>query len=203
MEPTMKQRGFTIIEVVIAITLMGFLLAAMMPSAGAWIRNTRLRTAAESISAGLQQARNEAVRRNQPVGFFLVSDADAVSMSDGCALSSTSSGWVVAVASPAGKCATDRDTFVAVRPPGDTAIALSVAAQDAAGAGATTVMFNGYGQISNASPIACIKVSNPGDTTTRALNIAINAGGQIRMCDPAVTDTNDPRVCLAVPAGCN
>jgi len=199
----MKQRGFTIIEFVIALTLMGFLLAAVMPSAGAWIRNSRLRTAAESISAGLQQARNEAVRRNQPIGFFLVSDADAVSMSDGCALSSSSSGWVVSTASPAGKCAADRDTFIAVRPPGDTAIALRVEAKDAALGAATTVMFNGYGQISNASPISCIKVSNPGDATTRALNIAINAGGQIRMCDPAVTDANDPRVCLATPPGCN
>ena len=85
----MKQRGFTIIEVVIAIAIAAFLLAAVMPSAGAWIRNSRLRTAAESISVGMQQARNEAVRRNQPVGFFLVSDADAMSMTDGCALSSS------------------------------------------------------------------------------------------------------------------
>ena len=41
-----------------------------MPSTGAWIRNSRLRTAAESISDGMQQARNEAVRRNQPVEFL-------------------------------------------------------------------------------------------------------------------------------------
>jgi type IV fimbrial biogenesis protein FimT len=78
-----------------------------------------------------------------------------------------------------------------------------VQATDAAGAGATTVTFNGYGQISNASPISCVKVSNPSDATTRRLNIALGAGGQIRMCDPAVTDANDPRVCLAIPAGCN
>jgi type IV fimbrial biogenesis protein FimT len=196
----MKQRGFTIIEVVITVTIAGFLLAAMMPSVAAWMRNTRVRTAAESISNGLQQARNEAVRRNQPVSFFLVADSDAISMSDGCALSSASSGWVVAMASPAGKCATDRDTFIAVRPPGDTASGLSVSAKDSGAANATTVTFNGYGQISNASPISCIKLTNAIDATTRALNIAVNAGGQIRMCDPAVTDSNDPRVCLA---GCN
>jgi type IV fimbrial biogenesis protein FimT len=198
MEPTMsKQRGFTIIELVIAITIAGLLVAAALPSAGTWIRNTRIRTAAESISIGIQQARNEAVRRNQPVSLFLVSDADAVSMSDACALSSSSSGWVVSLASPAGRCASDRGTFIALRPPGDTAVGLNVAAVDSTATAATTVAFNGYGQLSGASPISCIRVSNPSDAATRALNIAINAGGQIRMCDPAVTDTNDPRICQA------
>jgi type IV fimbrial biogenesis protein FimT len=202
----MKQRGFTIIEVVIVITLAAFLLAAVMPSVGAWMRNARIRTAAESISTGLQQARNEAVRRNQPVGFYMVSDTDAMSMSDACALSSTSSGWVVALASPAGKCATNRDTFVALRVAGDTAVGTVVAANDAAGAGASTVTFNGFGQITDALPISCIKVSNPSDTSTRTLAITLNAGGQIRMCDAGVGDSNDPRYCQspATPGvGCN
>jgi len=195
----MKQRGFTIIEVVIVVALAAFLLAAVAPSVSTWMRNTRIRTAAEAISNGLQQARNEAVRRNQSVGFYLVSDTSAVSMSDSCALSASSSGWVVALASPVSKCASDRDTFIAVRPPGDTANGLSVASKDAGGNDATSVSFNGYGQISSASPISCIKLSNSSDSGARALNIAINAGGQIRMCDPAVS-SSDPRACLA---GCN
>jgi type IV fimbrial biogenesis protein FimT len=189
MEPTMKQRGFTLIEAVIAIAIAGFLLAAVMPSVGAWMRNSRLRTAAESISVGLQQARAEAVRRNQPVSFYLVSDTNTMSMSDSCALSSTSSGWVVSMASPAGKCATDIDTFIALRTPGTTASGLGV------NSNATTVTFNGYGQVTNATPINCIKLTNTGDSSARKLNIAVNSGGQVRMCDPAVSDSNDPRVC--------
>jgi len=202
----MKQRGFTIIEVVIVVALTAFLLTAVMPSVSAWMRNSRIRTAAESISTGLQQARNEAVRRNQPVGFYMVSDSDAMSMSDACALSSTSSGWVVALASPAGKCATDRDTFISLRVAGDTAIGLAVAAKDAGGGNANTVTFNGYGQIADASPISCIKVSNTSDTNARVLALTLNAGGQIRMCDAGVNDSNDPRYCQspAVPGvGCN
>lgn len=192
----MKQRGFTLIEVVIVVALVIFLLAASLPSASAWIRNARIRTAAESISVGLQQARNEAVRRNQQISFFLVSDA-ATSMSDDCVLSAASSGWVVAQTSPAGKCASERDSFIALRPPGDTAQSLTVSAQDSAAAAATTVTFNGYGQVSNVLPVACIRVSSSADASARALNIAISGGGQVRMCDPAVTDANDPRKCAA------
>jgi type IV fimbrial biogenesis protein FimT len=197
MEITMKQRGFTVIEVVIVVAVIGFLLAAAAPSASAWIRNSRIRTAAESIAVGLQQARNEAVRRNQPVSFFLVSDTDPTAMSNSCALSATSSGWVVALASPAAKCATDRDAFIALRPPGNTASGLSVAAEDSSAAAATTVTFNGYGQVSNAVPISCIRITSPIDASARALNIAVNSGGQVRMCDPKVTDASDPRKCVA------
>lgn len=196
----MKQRGFTILEVVIAITIAGLMVMAALPSTSAWMRNTRIRTAAESISNGVQQARNEAVRRNQPVGFFLVSDIDAVSLTDACALSSTSSGWVVGLASPAGKCATDRSTFIAMRPPGDTSNGLSVAAVDSAAGAADAITFNGYGQITAANAIGCIRVRNAIDSSARALNIAVNAGGQVRMCDPAVTSSSDPRKCAT---GCN
>jgi len=197
----MKQRGFTLLEALIAIVIAGMLLAAALPSAGTWIRNTRIRTAAESISAGLQQARNEAVRRNQPVGLYFVSDIDSVSMTDACALSSSSLGWVISLSSPAGKCQTDRNAFIALRPAGETAGGLAVATVDSTATPATSIMFNGFGQVSSATPISCIRVSNSTDASARALNIAINPGGQVRMCDPAVSDDNDPRKCLA-GSGC-
>lgn len=196
----MKQRGFTLLEALMVITIAALLLAASLPSAGTWIRNTRIRTAADSISAGLQQARNEAVRRNQPVGFYLVSDANAVSMTDGCALSSTSGSWVISLGSPAGKCQTDRNNFIALRPAGDTSDGLAVAAVDGTATASSSIMFNGFGQVAGAAPITCVRVSNAGDATARSLNIAINPGGQIRMCDPAVSNSNDPRKCLA---GCS
>ena len=194
------QRGFTVIEVIIAVTIADLLLAAALPSAGTWIRNTKIRTAAESVSNGLHHARNEAVRRNQPVGFYLVSDAaGATQLSDTCALSATSSGWVVSPSSPAARCATDQasNTILALRTQGDASSGLAVDAKDSTGTAATAVIFNGYGQISNGASISCVKLSNPSDASTRRLNVAIFPGGQVRMCDPGVSDTNDPRYCVA------
>jgi type IV fimbrial biogenesis protein FimT len=62
------------------------------------------------------------------------------------------------------------------------------------------IAFNGFGQISNPSAISCVKVRNTLATDSRPLLIAVNQGGQVRMCDPAVTDANDPRKCVA---GCD
>jgi len=61
------QRGFSMIEVVITVAIMGILMAAAMPSIGDWISNTKVRSTAESIQNGLQRARMEAVRLNKPV----------------------------------------------------------------------------------------------------------------------------------------
>ena len=194
-----RQSGFTILEVMIVITIAAFILASAMPSVGNWMRSARIRTTAESISMGLQQARNEAVRRNRPVGFYLVSDSDPTAMTDGCALSDSSGGWVVSLASPAGRCATDREAFIAARPPGSDSGGLSVASVDSAAGAANAVSFNGYGQVTGANAIACVRVRNASDATARALNISVNAGGQVRMCDPAV-GANDPRAC---PAECS
>jgi type IV fimbrial biogenesis protein FimT len=193
----MKQRGFTILEVAIAITIAAMIMAAAMPSATAWIRSTRIRTVAESMSVGLQQARAEAVRRNQTIGFYLVGDVNAPQLTDSCALSANSSGWVAGPVSPAAGCVKGRDAFVALRAPSIAGGGLAVAAVNAAAAAATTVTFNGYGQVVDPLPITCIRISNSQDATARALNIAVNSGGQVRMCDPAVTSSSDPRKCEA------
>src|SRR5215471_13638035 len=187
----MRQRGFTILEVAIAITLAVFILMSAMPSISSWMRSTRMRTTAESISNGLMQARNEAVRRNQPVSFYLVSSAsgDVVSMAD-CALSASGSGWVIGQTAPAANCSSAPGSFIALRPPGDSGAGLSVSANG------TTVTFNGYGQVSNAGAINCIKFSNAADSTVRTLAIGVQSGGQVRMCDAKVQDADDPRYCL-------
>ncbi len=68
----MRQRGFTIIELVVTIGVMALIMMIAMPNVTSWLGNTHIRNLADSLQNGLQIARAEAVRRNQSVSFWLV-----------------------------------------------------------------------------------------------------------------------------------
>lgn len=83
---TMRQRGFTLVELIVTIAVLALILFAVMPSIGTWLENTRIRNVADSLQNGLQVARGEAVRRNQNVSLWLVSLNDPAVLSDDCSL---------------------------------------------------------------------------------------------------------------------
>jgi len=61
---------------------------------------------------------------------------------------------------------------------------------------ATQVTFNGFGRVANADAIGRIDVAGPdSDREYRRLRVAISPAGLVRMCDPAVSNTTDPRKC--------
>lgn len=199
-------RGFTLIELAVAMTVMALLLFAVMPSVGAWMRNTQVRNTASSILAGLQTARNEAIRRNAAIRFSLVSLADSAVMNNSCALSGAAVSWVVSVRSPVGNCQYAPSTIAAdandpmivdANAGGVGGKNVVVAAKLGDGsAAADTIVFNGFGRVDNAAPIGFINVENSvagGDF--RRFRIEVAPGGSIRMCDLAVTVATDSRYC--------
>ena len=197
------QRGFSLIELMVGLTIVAFLLFLGVPEFANFLQNTQIRNAAETTLAGLTLARVEAVRRNAPVRFQLVSD-----LTSGCTVSTSplnNSGalsWVVSLDNPAGAC----DAA-----PGDTApriVQKKSAREGSANALVTTdaapaVTFNGLGRVSgttlqrldfkSASGI-CVHVDDV-NGTMRCLAIMVTSGGAIKMCDPKVGDTTDPRHC--------
>ena len=66
-----RLRGFSLIELMVGLAILGVLLAAGAPSFRTWLNNTQIRNAAEAIQNGLQQARAAAVQRNSLVVFTL------------------------------------------------------------------------------------------------------------------------------------
>ncbi len=201
--------GFSLIELMVTMTILGLLLLATMPSIGAWLRNTEIRNAAESINSGLAKARNEAVRRNQPVFFSLVTpqSSNPGVLDNSCALSATSASWVVSLETPETKCAVAVSESAAPRilakyAQGDGARNVAIAIKNAdcsAAASTTQVSYNSFGRIETKTgspePLRCIDIRHTASGASRPLRLMLGNGGNVRMCDPAVTDDNDPRKC--------
>jgi type IV fimbrial biogenesis protein FimT len=193
----LDQRGLSMVELMVALTILGFAMAAGMPSISAWLQNTKLRSSAESIITGLQLAKSEAVSRNSLVRFQLTSSLDS-----SCTLSTSSANWVVnADPDPdavVGNCnAAPSDTaspfIVQKRDPAKDAVGLAVNS-----GGVSTVTFNGLGRPTTATAVNINLTSDldacaPTGAVT-CLRVVVSAAGQIRMCNP--------RFSLPDPQGC-
>jgi type IV fimbrial biogenesis protein FimT len=88
-----RSAGFTILEIMIAVTILSILLGIAVPSFTAIIRQNRLATETNEILAAAAIARSEAVKRGSPVSLCAAAD-DTLSA---CAAVNDqwSNGWIV------------------------------------------------------------------------------------------------------------
>ena len=89
--------GFTLIEMAVALSIACILLALGAPAFSGYLQNARLGAMAQSIYGGLQTARAEAVKRNQPLGveFVLTSSSMEAATADTIVPDATGKNWVV------------------------------------------------------------------------------------------------------------
>lgn len=185
-----SRRGFSLIELIIGMAIFAVLLALAVPSFTIWMKSAKVRTTTESLQNGLQIARAEAVRRNTIVRFQLVDVLDNT-----CALSTSGPHWVVSRDDAAAKCGT------AVS---DTAAPRIIQTRDGAEGGdsnttllsdESSYLFNGMGRLTSAPSQINVSVTLGGTCIAaggqiRCLRITVSAGGEIRMCDPALPTTD-------------
>jgi len=201
LSPRAAARGFTLVELGVVLVVLGLALTAVVPTMIDWVRSLRVRGAAESMVAGLDRARVEALRRNREVAFWLVT-AEGNNLTSSCATSASSASWVVSESNPAGACEQAPDIekapFIVAKHASNVGTSLAVAAAGPEGEAATHIIFNGLGRVvSNPSytPIRTIDVKYEGSTDVRALRVQVTAGGLVRLCDPSVPAA-DSRACL-------
>lgn len=101
-----KNTGFTIIELMITLALMGIFMTLAVPSMGSIIKNNRLSTQANEFVTALQLARSEAIKRATAIN-VTATDASATDNEWG-------KGWSVATTG-----GTTLQTFAAL-PPANT-----------------------------------------------------------------------------------
>ena len=197
------QRGFTLLEAMVVVSIITILALVAGPNLSTWLDNIRIRSAADALQEGMQAARAEAIKRTQNITFWLVSSNADNQLDNTCEVSNTSGSWVVSVTAPYRRCSdapstTSAPRIVTKRSVGDSGARVEVNALQADGTtGGTSVTFNGFGRVTNATPIARIDITGVNDDVTyRNLRLMISPAGQIRMCDPSIGSTSsDPRKC--------
>jgi type IV fimbrial biogenesis protein FimT len=168
-----SQAGFTLIELMITIAVLGVLIGLGVPSFRLWMQNTQVRNAADAILNGVQLARAEAVRRNMNVEFALGNGAE----------------WTVEQASPR----------TAIQSRAAEEGQTNKAQIDALPAGATIVTYSPLGGVTpnlDASmTLRRIDIQAPGAPAgVRRLSVVISVNGSPRMCDRDLPAT-DTRSC--------
>lgn len=165
----MTQRGFTLVELMVAVTVALFLLISGMPIMNTYVGNVRLRAGSEGMLDGLAMARNEAIRRNTTVLYRF-----------------TGAEWFVVI--PGTNGASDT-TLVHRAEAANSPLRLTPSAGQ--------IAFSGSGRTFPAGSSLSIQFSNPGAGACRVnggevtcLRIDLPASGEPRLCDPAAATGN-------------
>ncbi|MFN4116269.1 MAG: GspH/FimT family pseudopilin [Inhella sp.] len=194
----MRSRGFSIVELMIAVAILGFALAVSMPLIVDWTRNLAIRNAAESLKGGIEKARQLALRRNTDMSFWLVID-DAKALSNACALSVSGPSWVIAKLNPEGQCGvspseTDAPRIAEKWSAADGSKEVKLETADEVGTASSQLTFNSLGQVNMAGQLARIDITHAKGGDIRPLRLLISRAGAVRLCDPAVA-AGDTRAC--------
>lgn len=175
-----RARGFTLVEMMVAVAILVIVLAIAAPRLQNFILNAQIRSTGESLMSGINLARAEAVRRNARVSFWIVDNLTAA-----CLRTTTGMSWVVSLDDPTTLCNSAASDAVAPR-----LLQSRVAAE---GGGNITVAadgfcltFNGFGSVEPActggqARLTQIAVNRPIGSTARNVQIGISTNGGARL----------------------
>jgi type IV fimbrial biogenesis protein FimT len=185
--------GFTLIEMSVAVTIFGILVAATLPTMRTWIMNAKVRAAADALQNGVRLAQAESLRRSRQVVFALTNSSTPQTGT----FTATANGnyWAI-MTIPA---MTDGSELAAFVEGGVLNATTSANLQITGPAG---ICFNSMGRLvanssTGVSGVTCSAptVGTPPKTiyqltltgADHPLEIEVALGGQVHMCDPHQT----------------
>jgi len=195
------QRGFTMVELLVGITILAMLLALGAPAMGTYMQNSKLGSAASSYTSGAQLARAEAIRRNVRTELVLTDQPIAPGDIANLAVAApTGRNWVARAASGASfllleaRAGSEGEGSIV-----GNHVQISGAAS-APGVWTGLIPFNGFGATADGAAYS-IDIKNPSAGVCLAdggkimcRRITISPGGQIVACLPGLP-AGDSRAC--------
>ena len=165
-----KENGFTLIEMIVVLVIVGYLAISTIGMAQTYIGNAKLRGVTEEFRGGLMTAKVEAIKRNSAIDF----------------VSTAKGGWSISV--PAAY--TTNNTAIPLQSKTIDSTTIALAGVDTANNNAvTTVRFTGSGRPDKDVIYKFTSSSAACSANVTCLNVALTSGGQINVCNPNATGT--------------
>ncbi|MDN3575787.1 GspH/FimT family pseudopilin [Chitinimonas viridis] len=200
-----RGHGFSLVEMMVVVLIIGVLMAVGVPSYRAWIENSGVRARADALMDGMRQARMEAIKNNASVRFSLANGTS-------CIPTNGAPHWVIwqdtaAVPAAIAGC---NDARILVASGSDKVGANAVithrlvnVARVPTGDIPNTIQFSALGRVvDNIQGGWWVDIDLPATVLplekSRNLRITVSQGGELRMCDPDAENLfplNDPRRC--------
>jgi type IV fimbrial biogenesis protein FimT len=181
-----RRQGFTLVELLVTLTLVGILLSIAAPMLTTWSANVRVRAVAEQLGNDLRMTQSEALRRNRQTVLALTNATPALNAT---AAANGRRWFAQAMSMLAGETLTDRHFILASASAQQNQVNIS---------GPAVTCFNAIGRpVSNtatglgqnctaptsaATPVQYVVSATSGN---RPLRVSVFMGGQVRLCDPA------------------
>jgi type IV fimbrial biogenesis protein FimT len=192
---TQSESGFTLIEMIVTLTIFAILVMLAVPTMKDWIANTKIRSLADTLQNGMRLAQSESLRRSRQVVFALTNSTNPQSDFTAGTLTAASNGssWVI-VTIPAMVDGSESAAYVGSG-------VITSAGSPVAIAGPAAVCFNSIGRLvtnsstgvsggactyaaSGTPPKYQYQVTLAGG---RQMNVQLFLGGQVHLCDPTQT----------------
>lgn len=193
-------RGFTLIELMVTMTVAVLLSLAAMPSLAVWIANAKVQSVAEQLQGSMRLAQAEAMRRGRQTVVVLTNGTPAPGGTPATPATNGKNLYIQALPLLTGESLSSASAYV-------QGTVLSSETK-AAITGPAVVCFNTIGRlVTNNAPgldasntFKCSASAQTyaisSATGSRTLNVRVAVNGQIRLCDPAKT------LSASVPDGC-
>lgn len=173
--PKQKAYGFSLIELMIAVSILGIMSSMAIPSFNEWVADTKTRTMAEVLQNNIRLAQTEALRRGRQVQFFLTDATPALAVGT----STNGKNWGIQSMSLTNKSKAEEYIQGGSMAASNPYITVN--------ASSDVIQFNSIGRVSNVNQPVTIQLTNSkGD---RKINITVSLAGGVRMCDPSKSRT--------------